>query len=78
MKGKISTRLDAVLRDPNGRAQLKTHLLRGTNGRVMAGSKEYSLRVDVRDSIEVSNESAVIRSKDHTATKDSCTLDKKP
>lgn len=47
MKGKISKRLEAVLRDPQGREQLKEHLLSGRNGRVVADGKYYDLRVDV-------------------------------
>ena len=48
MKGKISKKLEAVLRDPKGREQLKGHLLHGTDGRVVAGDKAYSLHIDVR------------------------------
>ena len=48
MKGKISKRLEAVLQDPKGRAQLKDHLLQGKDGRVAAGDKSYLFRVDVR------------------------------
>lgn len=48
MKGKISKILEAVLRDPRGREQLKAHLLEGRDGRVVAGGKSYALRVDIR------------------------------
>ena len=48
MKGTISKRLEAVLRDPNGRDQLRNHLLKGRDGRIVAGDKTYTLRVDVR------------------------------
>lgn len=51
MKGKISAKLEAVLRDPRGREQLKTHLLEGKDGRVLAGGKSYALHVDVRKEI---------------------------
>lgn len=48
MKGKISKRLEAVLNDPKGREQLKDHLLHGTDGRIVAGGRSYTLRIDLR------------------------------
>jgi hypothetical protein len=48
MKGKISTKLKAVLSDPKGREQLNARLLKGEDGRVVAGNKSYTLRLDVR------------------------------
>jgi hypothetical protein len=48
MKGKISERLECVLRDPKGREQLNQHLLNGKDGNIQAGGKTYTLRTDVR------------------------------
>lgn len=48
MKGTISTKLKAVLNDPKGREQLSEHLLKGKDGRVVAGDKSYALHIDVR------------------------------
>lgn len=48
MKGKISNKLRAVLSDPKGREQLNDHLLKGKDGRVVAGDKSYALHLDVR------------------------------
>lgn len=47
MKGRISPRLDAVLRDPQAREQLKVRLLRGEDGRIVSGDKAYLLKMDV-------------------------------
>lgn len=48
MKGTISNKLKAVLNDPKGREQLNEHLLKGKDGRVVAGDKSYALHIDVR------------------------------
>jgi hypothetical protein len=48
MKGTISDKLRAVLNDPKGREQLSEHLLRGKDGRIVAGDRSYALHVDLR------------------------------
>jgi hypothetical protein len=49
MKGTISSKLEAVLRDPKGRDQLRGHLLASKDGSVRAGGKSYTLKIsDVR------------------------------
>ena len=48
MKGKISQRLEMVLRDPSGREQLRELLLLGRDGRVVAGNRSFALHLEVR------------------------------
>jgi hypothetical protein len=44
MKGKISKQLEAVLRDPKGRKQLREHLLHGKDGRIETAERSYVFR----------------------------------
>jgi hypothetical protein len=41
MKGKISKQLEAILRDPRGREQLRDYLLNGKDGRIVTEDKSY-------------------------------------
>ena len=47
MKGRVSPALEKVLKDPEGREQLKSHLLMGKDGRIVTTDKTYALKVDV-------------------------------
>jgi len=41
MKGKISERLESILKDPSAHAELRTSLLKGRKGIVHTGGKTY-------------------------------------
>lgn len=50
MKGRVSPLLEKLLNDPKGREQLKTHLLTGTDGKIVTSTKTYEVRIDVTSS----------------------------
>lgn len=50
MKGRVSPHLEAVLKDPKGREQLVNRLLKGQDGSIRSGDKQYVLTVDVTTS----------------------------
>lgn len=53
MKGKISKQLEAILRDPRGREQLREHLLNGKDGRIQTAQKAYLFRAGVHQDAKV-------------------------
>lgn len=48
VKGKTSKRLESVLGDPTAREQLRSTLISGRDGRVTAGSKQYTVSTTVK------------------------------
>lgn len=53
MKGKISKQLEAILRDPKGREQLREHLLNGKDGRIQTADKSYIFRAGVHQDVKI-------------------------
>lgn len=53
MKGKISDRLERVLRDSNARSQLRDSLSQGRDGgRVSVGNRSYIVRTEVQGEVK--------------------------
>jgi hypothetical protein len=52
MKGKISKQLEAILRDPRGREQLREHLLNGKDGRIRTAEGSYLFHAGAHQGIK--------------------------
>ena len=50
MKGRISKRLESILKDSAARGQLQEHLIRGRDGRVTVAGRTYTVRTEARHS----------------------------
>jgi hypothetical protein len=48
MQGRVSAKLDRMLRDKKARGQLRDLLIKGESGRVTANGKTYTVNTEVR------------------------------